>query len=1030
MKRAHLTLLLALFLATAMGGIWFLTSDTGNGAGEQGLAIGAQAPLVLGQEGPLPEADLAGLVSEDDGGRAMADAALTEATSARSGVRGRWKPPITAQWIEGRVNVEAGLPMDEEIFVLAEGRSFSSDPDSPDTFRAKVEPSGEFRVAFSPDTRRGRLILQAKYAYLKTPEVVKLSSLKDGEELVLEAELGGRIVVEVLPPASQAFAEDVLDGIEVEAKVGRWTSVPKLEGTRLQKAIFELGGARDDQAYVVSAVSDRFADGKLDGVKVAPGQTEYVEVALSRGAHLAGTVRDGQGNPILAGKVMAMSQQEARSRNPIFNQATGTEAEILAGKFEMHGVRPGETMVVVEADGYLELQHDLGLLFDGDDRNSLSLMLSQGGIVSGVVRWPDGEPARGAEVRIAQEDGIGNFDFEMVHDTITLGPDGAFSFAALKEGKCAVTAVCVERGWELPEDATLAQRKFGAKPPLWRVHEERVSPGRSNLELVLQPGSNVMGVVTDDIGEPIKKFRVIASPADQGFLSSNGVRAVKKRFEHEKGKFEVEGLMAGTWKIRVQAAGYGTGKEHEIRAPYEGVLRVDLPRAGALVGEVRTPDGGSAKGARVNVSHSSNGNMNATAAKDGSFKVSKVDPGSVSLVARLEGYASSLPLKLEVGADSTQEDLVLDLRAGARIAGELHKDVGGKASRGVQLEGPSASSTKTDKQGRFEFTGLEPGDYKVTLSPESSSGNGRSKWLLNSANQRSLDVSVGVGQSVTVLLGEPPATAVTMEGRVLDDGEPVPGALIMAYLTEAGQESGASAGAEADSDGRYNLVLDEPGSYNFQVGREVGQLSSIPLDVPTSGTFRHDFELPGGRLFGVVLGPDGNPVGDIFLTLSLEKTATTTGRSRWARTQQQRTTVNGTFEFEDLGPGTYNLRAGSFRGRRDLANMLYMGLEVTEDEATERTIRLPLGGVIEGVLLDSVGEPINRAQVWVENEDGQKISEFGEGRTDKNGSYKLRSVAPGEVYVVARKDGKTSEPVRVRVTEAGLANASLSLSLD
>lgn len=1029
MKRAHLTLLLALFLLTAAGGVWFLTRDDGVVDGQQSLALGVQEPQGPGDSASGPDADLADLGSDDEGGRATAEGGPSEAPKGRSGVRGRWRPPITAKWIEGRVNVEAGLPLDEQIYVLAEGRSFSSDPDSPDTYRTKVEASGEFRVAFSPDTRRGRVTLEAKYAYLKSPEIVKLSDHVDGEELVLEAELGGRIVVEVLPPKSQAFAEDVLDGIKVQARVGRWTSVPMLEGTRTSEAVFELGGARENQAYVVTATSDRFADGKLEGVKVEPGQTEYVQVALSRGARLAGTVRDGRGEPVLSGIVMAMSQNEARNRNPIFNQKSGTEAEIHAGKFEMYGVRPGETMLVVEAEGFLEFQQDLGKLFDGDDRGALNLMLSQGGIISGVVRWPDGEPARGAEVRIAQQDGIGNFDFEMVHDTVTLGPDGAFVFTALKGGKCAVTAVCVERGWELPEDATLAQRKFGAKPPLWRVHEERVSPGRSNLALVLQPGSNLMGVVQDDTGEPIKKFRVIASPADQGFLSSNGVRAVKKRFESELGKFELQGLMAGKWKVRVQAAGFGTGKEREVRTPFEGILRVSLPRAGTLAGEVRTSDGESSKGARIQVTHSNSGNMNATAAKDGTFKISKVDPGSVSMVARLEGYASSLPLKLDVGADSSLENLVLELRAGATIAGELHKDVGEKAGRSVRLAGASSGAEETDKSGHFEFTGLEPGDYTLTLSPESSSNNGRAKWMLDSANQRSLELSVGVGQVLTVLLGEPPATAVTMEGRVLDDGEPVPGALVMAYLTEEGKESGASAGAEADGDGRYRLVLEQPGSYNFQVGRQVGQLSTVKLEVP-SGSFRHDFELPGGRLFGVVLGPDGNPVGDVFLTLSLEKSAITSGRSRWARTQQKRTTINGTFEFEDLGPGTYNLRAGSFRSRRDLAHVLLTGIEIGEDNATERTIRLPLGGEIEGLLVDSVGEPINRAKIWVEDEDGQKISEFGEARSDKDGNYKLRSVVPGDVWIRASKSGKTSAAVRVRVTQGGLAQSSLSLALD
>lgn len=1024
MKRSPVILLFALLLLVAAGGTWYLTQGGGGGTPALALDAGDFEPLSPGEPSAGENsAVLAGLeASSAEAGTSRA-AGAAEAGTKRRTLKGAWKPPITARWVEGRVEADGGLPLDEKMVVIAEGRRFSSDADSPDTYRAEVKPDGTFRAAFAPDTRRGRLVVEGRYAFTKGAEVVKISKSGEQEEVVLEVELGGRIQVEVLPPKSAAFNDDVLDGIEVEARVGRWTQVPILEGKPVGTALFELGGARPDQAYQVIASSPVFADAKLEGVRVKAGEVTRVEVALTRGARVAGTVRNSKGEPVLFGKVMAMPRQEAAQRNPFFNTKVNETEDLEGGSFEILGVRPGETMLVVEADGYLEYQQDLGELFDGDERSAISLVISRGGIVSGTVSWPDGAPAQGAEVRISQADAMGSFDFERVHDSVIVGEDGAFEFSALKDGECAVTSVCIERGWELPEDASLADRKFGAKAPTWRVHEERISPGRTNLALTLEPGSTVTGVVVDDTGEPVPEFRITAQPTDVGFLSSNGVRAVKERFDNDKGKFQIEGLMAGKWTFSARSNGYGMGTEREIRAPFDGEVRLTMPRAGTLIGTVRTPDGESAKGARVMVKHGDGRETGINAGKDGEFKASKVDPGAVTLVASMDGYAKSLPVDLQVGADGKREDLVLELRYGARIVGTIHDSVENRSGRRLRLSGAMRKRQESDDDGNFEFTGLEPGTYELAMTPDTTGIDGRSRWMFEQANADKISLTLTVGQVENVTMGEPPATAVRLTGRVVDEGVPVAGATVLAYPMKEGAGDDPVGAAKTDADGAYSMLLREPGDYRFHVGRQIGQLSKIEVKVPALSEYEHDFELPEGVLRGKVIGPEGTGLTDVYLTLS--PVGDSSSSRPWMRRQQTRSTAGGVFVFEDISPGEYDLRAASWQGRTDLANVLVQGVTIEEDSSPEVEVSLPRQGMAQGTVVGADGNPVANATVWVETEDGKRITEFNRNRSSDGGVYSMSSIAPGDAWLRASKGGVVGPPVKVRVSEGGMAQATL-----
>src|SRR6185295_14339681 len=71
-----------------------------------------------------------------------------------------------------------------------------------------------------------------------------------------------------------------------------------------------------------------------------------------------------------------------------------------------------------------------------------------------------------------------------------------------------------------------------------------------------------------------------------------------------------------------------------------------------------------------------------------------------------------------------------------------------------------------------------------------------------------------------------------------------------------------------DEGGRYEIVLDRPGDYVFGVGEDLGSGagSQFYVAVPEVEELTADFELPLGRVSGVVLGPDG-PAGGVPIRL-------------------------------------------------------------------------------------------------------------------------------------------------------------------
>src|SRR5262249_34275491 len=139
-----------------------------------------------------------------------------------------------------------------------------------------------------------------------------------------------------------------------------------------------------------------------------------------------------------------------------------------------------------------------------------------------------------------------------------------------------------------------------------------------------------------------------------------------------------------------------------------------VPRPGELSGVVLEPSGLSAAFAEVEASSGSGPEADAS----GRFRLTNVEPGTVSLSASSKSWAPSEPLTVEVKPGGKLGDLVLRLRKGGRIAGVVFDADGREESGSVvwveSADGESSWSLESDAGGRFESGILAPGTYTVS----------------------------------------------------------------------------------------------------------------------------------------------------------------------------------------------------------------------------------------------------------------------------------------------------------------------------
>lgn len=1023
-------------LALAIGALWYTTSgDDAYDTDVQALDVdGTPRPLSPDDGDSLPSA----LVAQ--GERAPESAgepdARREVVAEEAEEIARTKPRSNAVWVTGRVVFPERMPNEiGEVTVTARGRRFGTS--SRREHAVTVERDGAFRVAFSESTKIGWLSLQGRYVYLSEKVRVDVDELPD--EVVIEPEMGGVIRGRVAPPAGLAWTAETREDARVSIRSWSGGGMVTRQSDIDAEGGFQLVAVPPGE-YDVQVGVPYWADARESDVKVRSGETEEIELKLEAGSLVTGRVLDEDDGPLPDVSVELTGSSDSDGFIRVF---TKTEAD---GSFALRGVAEGELQVKAVQDERLVVEKKLGFLAMGSQRTGLELRLEAGNSIRGEVRWPDGTPVAGAYVTISQQretEGLvmdwNDAEGERTED------DGTFEISGLESAACTVRAQA--RSFR-PKDLAKAKerekegRRFNlrARGPTYKVRVDDVRPGTSGLVLVLDQGDAVRGTVLDDLGEGLTRFVVSADPeSGEGLSDEDAVRRIVISLD---GSFTVDGLREGTWKIRAMADDHQPTEEVTVQIPGAQELALVAPRLAELQGVVRSPGGEPISGASVYVDtldeseeFSTDGiarrwGEDATTNQDGKFTAKDVRPGRLRVSAKADGFAVSPAQLVLVEPGSETEGVSLVLRRGAEIRGQLHATVGELGERKIQMraegEGNFWGNATTDASGSFEFEGLDPGSYRLTLEG-GDDAEGLSKTIAEV-------VTLSVGEKRTVLLGAPPANPTTVQGVVRAGGAPAAGMVVRARAEKDGQMNNDV--ARTDGEGRYALTLAGAGSYSFDIGEAEGSKSRFSRELGEGENPAVDFDLAIGVVEGLVIGIDGEPLKGCDVTLvvvELEEHAHPSSQSRNVSTNDA-----GEFRFTYVPAGRYYLRAhGRVWGRWQRRTRTQPGTQIVEgvvvpaDGAAKRVdVRLYEEGVISGSVTGSDGLPASGVRLQATTADGTPIHTSSRVSTDSSGTFRYNALPSGRVLISAGRGDERGPAVSVDVSAGSTSSATLSVNQD
>jgi protocatechuate 3,4-dioxygenase beta subunit len=576
-----------------------------------------------------------------------------------------------------------GTVLDERGAPLADAEVFA-DPGE----RARSTADGSFAV-LGAEGSAATVCLVAR-AGERTPGVALVNgSRRDGYSLALgaPAPLVGRVLDEQGAAVAGAVVTINMSGgptwhrggNPLAALVGRY--LPLLRTSTDAEGRFRVTGLPTG-TYDVSARTHAHPGAWVRvRAEVTPGAAPTEVVLVLRPGHLiAGTVRDGRGEPVVGARVSLHSGRD-------YSAWTEADGE---GRFRHEGLPPGNVALRVTHPGFEGAE---GLAEAGATDVTLELR-------------PALRPTR-LRLSLTGQTVDEGTEFSVWLDT-SEGERRAMEHHGLaREGIVEIDVPSRPGAYRV---LARSRNAFGVIERLVLAADEAEVSG----QVALEPTLSVSGVVRDDAGDAVSGARV-----DYESMPYRPYTGLSDR-TNDRGEFRISGMLPGRGSVRVRAHGYrfaSTGAvagDEAVEVALTPVVdvegRVEWP--GTLRGEVRVTFLGR-RGASIWAE-------SVTPGPDGGFHA-PLAPGTYEAFVEEEPQRRGPVLRLEVVRGAPVNGLRLTPPPrGLVIAGQVLDPEGNPAARAwVLLTLPTARERREDRRlhadeaGRFEFRDVTPGVYLV-----------------------------------------------------------------------------------------------------------------------------------------------------------------------------------------------------------------------------------------------------------------------------------------------------------------------------
>ncbi len=972
--------------------------------------------------------------------------------------------------MEGQVILPPGVPADEtlEVFALSADLNaaqlasvldpwFDFDEVPPHQLlvrerrrgavvaRATVASDGSFRLPYGAAARASWLSLRGRHLFKM--HAMPIDPRKEDQVQVLP-DVGFWIQGKVTKAnGAEGSVEDIPLRLTVDTSnlVGLGFGSDQVSPTRMERSgpggRFAFRAAYADISYVVEAMpQEDLAYGRTVLDPQAAGANLQTEISLSAGGSIQGYVVDSNGKTVEDADVVATRAGGVLGSEGSTVRKARTDA---SGAFKLVAV-PIEALKLSANHGdYLQTTRQSVEVPPTGALEGVNLVLEEGETISGSVRWADGQPAAGVQVRADFDAayGVGMQAVAANHgaraDTVADG-NGVFVLRGLGTGPFSVRANGESGG---------------------RARRDGVRPGQDGLELILPPEITVAGRVIDQEGAPVTHFSLHMARINAGDIIRLTGNARRMDVQSDAGEFKVADLEEGSWEVQIQGDGLISGSPVKVDLPQaDGAepLLISLVRAATVTGRVLNPGGEAVEGAKV---YASEGGPNwqsllteaafppeTLSDEEGAYELTSIPPGGASMVAEHSDFAASPARSLDLASGEQRANVDLVLKLGGTITGEVLRPDGTPGAGYIITANNSADqssiNTSSGADGTFLFEHVPEGAWQVIGIDQKADWSGVTEGGGIDMASMMKDILMGQasvvdGETVHVVLGSAPEDPVRVSGKVTQNEEPVEGAILSFFPEGSGIYERLKFTTVAD-DGSYELVLDQGGSYVISVqrtGTTMMQQSTIEFSrrIPDTTEHKLDLELPLGRISGTVTDSTGRPAGGERVTLTVDGTARS-DNLLGGQYAELMTGNDGTYDMNGLRPGTYRISAGGAppftgEGTDRLGRVSVGGIALGEDQWKQgMDLSLPDPGSLEVTITDGQGTPLPGATLFVRDEGGRILEPFSMVASDGSGVAEYRGVAPGEYTLTARQGSLTSiETGSVRVQAGQATRAALVL---
>ena len=504
------------------------------------------------------------------------------------------------------------------------------------------------------------------------------------------------------------------------------------------------------------------------------------------------------------------------------------------GSFTLENVPAGAQDLVANAAGYAGGRMNV-TVEEGKTLSDVVIELDTGTRLTGRVTGPNGQPLSDVMVRVAMSQTSGMMRTGVDNRTTT-DANGEYTLEALEAGEETI-------------EFTHAKHVSTRKNVTLKGREVK-------LDAQLSGGERVTGMVVTESGSPVPDVEVYASAAGGSRRSAR---------TNASGTFEFESLAQGRYRFSAAKAGYTEGVLEDFDITGGAPVRITLKTGGTIYGRVAGLTREELANAAV---EARNGRNYASASVDasGNYKLEGAPLGTVQLVASvmspsLGGRRTTQMQTVEVEAGSSRQ-VDLEFRSDVSISGRVTHN--GAPLQGASVmfsprggSGQANAGVSTDDQGRFTVTGLEDGDYNVTvldmqrLSPYTTTYKVRGSGTFN------IEYETG-----------------SVRGRVLDamTNEPIAAVNVQLRSTDPNAGFGGQRGAMTDANGTFIFEAVSPGSYVANAAKDGFGNQTMDVSVGQSGVDGLELKLArnDGVTLKVVDGRDGRALDATVTVFDLQ----------------------------------------------------------------------------------------------------------------------------------------------------------------